>query len=82
MIYSLFPATPPESKTHSGLEVQLYILNVQDPEATEPLIIGENGKLEAMPGTGSLNLRLKIAQKPSIVWSLGPKALYYESLDP
>ena len=27
-------------------------------------------------------LRLKIAQKPYIVWSLGPKALTYESLEP
>ena len=27
-------------------------------------------------------LRPKIAQKPCIVWSLGPKALYYESLGP
>ena len=26
-----------------------------------------------------LSLRLKIAQKPCIVWSLGPKALKYES---
>ena len=27
-------------------------------------------------------LGIKIAQKPYIVWSLGPKALIYESLDP
>ena len=27
-------------------------------------------------------LRLKIAQKPYIVWSLGPKAFKYESLEP
>ena len=27
-------------------------------------------------------LRLKIAQKPCIVWSLGPKASYFESLEP
>ena len=27
-------------------------------------------------------LRLKVAQKPYIVWSLGPKALKYESLEP
>ena len=27
-------------------------------------------------------LRLKIAQKPYIVWSLGPKASKYESLEP
>ena len=27
-------------------------------------------------------LRLKIAQKPYIVWSLGSKALHYESLEP
>ena len=25
--------------------------------------------------------RMKTAQKPYIVWSLGPKALIYESLD-
>ena len=30
----------------------------------------------------SLTLRLKIAQKPYIVWSLDPKALKYESLEP
>ena len=30
----------------------------------------------------TLTLRLKIAQKPYIVWSLGPKALKYESLEP
>ena len=28
------------------------------------------------------SLRLKIVQKPCIVWSLGPKAFYYESLEP
>ena len=27
-------------------------------------------------------LGIKIAQTPYIVWSLGPKALIYESLDP
>ena len=27
-------------------------------------------------------LRLKIAQKPYVVWSLDPKALEYESLEP
>ena len=27
-------------------------------------------------------LGIKIAQKPYTVWSLGPKALIYESLDP
>ena len=32
--------------------------------------------------SGTLTLRLKIAQKPYIVWSLGPKALKYESLEP
>ena len=30
----------------------------------------------------TLTLRLKIAQKPYTVWSLGPKALKYESLEP
>ena len=30
----------------------------------------------------SKTLRLKIAQKPYIAWSLGPKALKYESLEP
>ena len=29
----------------------------------------------------SLSLGIKTAQKPYIVWSLGPKALIYESLD-
>ena len=29
-----------------------------------------------------VTLRLKIAQKPSMVWSLGPKALNNESLEP
>ena len=32
--------------------------------------------------TGSFTLRLKIAQQPYIVWSLGPKAFKYESLEP
>ena len=36
------------------------------------------GKSQTRP----LTLRLKIAQKPHIVWSLGPKALKYESLEP
>ena len=31
---------------------------------------------------GFVTLRLKIAQKPYIVWSLGSKALKYESLEP
>ena len=30
----------------------------------------------------ALTLRLKMAQKPYIIWSLGPKALKYESLEP
>ena len=30
----------------------------------------------------TITLGIKIAQKPYIVWSLGPKALIYESLDP
>ena len=30
----------------------------------------------------TITLRLKIAQRPYIVWSLGPKALGYESLEP
>ena len=30
----------------------------------------------------AITLRLKIAQKLYIVWSLGPKALNYESLEP
>ena len=29
-----------------------------------------------------LSLGIKIAQKPYIVWSLGPKASIHESLDP
>ena len=31
--------------------------------------------------SGSLTLGIKTAQKPYIIWSLGPKALIYESLD-
>ena len=31
--------------------------------------------------SGSLTLGIKTAQKPYMVWSLGPKALIYESLD-
>ena len=30
----------------------------------------------------SLSLRLKMAQEPYIIWSLGPKASKYESLEP
>ena len=30
----------------------------------------------------TIALRLKIADKPCIVWSLGPKASYFESLEP
>ena len=30
----------------------------------------------------TLTLRLRIAQKPCIVWSLGPNALYFEFLEP
>ena len=30
----------------------------------------------------SNSLGINIAQKPYIVWSLGPKAVIYESLDP
>ena len=33
-------------------------------------------------GVWGFTLRLKIAPKPYIVWSLGPKALKYESLEP
>ena len=29
-----------------------------------------------------VSLGIKIGQKPYIVWSVGPKALIYESLDP
>ena len=31
---------------------------------------------------GARSLRLKTAQKPYIIWSLGPKALKYESSEP
>ena len=31
---------------------------------------------------GILSLTLKIAQKPCITWSLGPKAFFYESSEP
>ena len=30
----------------------------------------------------TLSLRLETAQKPHMIWSLGPKALKYESLEP
>ena len=30
----------------------------------------------------TITLRLKIAQKPCMVWSLGPKALEYEFVEP
>ena len=30
----------------------------------------------------SVTLRLKMARKPYIIWSLSPKALTYESLEP
>ena len=33
-------------------------------------------------GNKILTLRLKMAQKPYIIWSLGPKALKSESLEP
>ena len=33
-------------------------------------------------GASRFTLRLKIAQKPYVVWFLGPKALTYESLEP
>ena len=36
----------------------------------------------SMSYIGAVTLEIKIAQKPYIVWSLGPKALIYESLDP
>ena len=38
----------------------------------------DNSQLQSIFHT----LRIKTAQKPYIVWSLGPKALVYESLDP
>ena len=33
-------------------------------------------------GRRSLALRLKIAQKPYVIWSLGPQAFKYEALEP
>ena len=30
----------------------------------------------------AVTLGIKMAQKPYVAWSLGPKALIYESLDP
>ena len=38
------------------------------------------GQIEG--GPKSKTLGIKIAQKPYVVWSLGPKALVYESLEP
>ena len=43
---------------------------------TEPSVTIYPNKLSAGQPLG-----IKIAQKPYIVWSLGPKALIYESLD-
>ena len=40
-------------------------------------VYAEMGFVSASP-----TLRLKIAQKPCIFWSLGPKAIKYESLEP
>ena len=51
--------------------------------------LGQVYKTDPVPFFGSesrqregLALRLKIAQKPRIVWSLGPKASKYQSLEP
>ena len=38
--------------------------------------------LDPWGDNAGLTLGIKIAQKPYIVWSLGPKALIYESLNP
>ena len=35
----------------------------------------------AINPSNTITLTLKIAQKPYIVWSLGPKAIKYESLE-
>ena len=58
------------------------------PRNTESLNL-QSLTLNPKPQTLELNilklpctLRLKIAQKPYIVWSLDPKALKYESLEP
>ena len=42
----------------------------------------ENGLHGLIELVWILSLRIKIAQKPYVVWPLGPKALIYESLDP
>ena len=48
-----------------------------------PLGIGGSGSGALIIGNRvRLTLRLKMAQKPFVMWSLGPKALTYESLEP
>ena len=58
----------------SGFENE-YTLNPAPSTGCQSLIIPYIRK-------GTLTLRLKIAQRPYVVWSLGPKALKYESLEP
>ena len=43
---------------------------------------GRGFRLEGKPEWSFLRLRLKVAQKPYIVWPLGPKAIKCESLEP
>ena len=57
-----------------------------DAEPLKPTRFGEScSGCDAGPElriTQTLTLRLKIAEKPYIVWSLGPIALKYGSLEP
>ena len=63
----------------------------QEPGISKPYMLKQENhpqaRGEVAPGalqlrTPTLTLRLKIAQRSYIVWSLGPKALGYESLEP
>ena len=65
--------------TFKGLAFRTYGLHVMG------VVCGDVGSAaEAAVGNSSvtISLRLKIAQKPFIVCSLGPKASKYESLEP
>ena len=44
--------------------------------------VAEDSQQDADSGEADYGLRPKVAQKPCMIWSLGPKALKYESLEP
>ena len=53
------------------------------PEAGQPWARwGRLGQSVSRQFKGTLTLRLQTAQKPYIIWSLGPKAVKYESSEP